>query len=135
MRPPTPASSSTSIRSADAPGYPSWDNGVERIDGTIALGEKITVHAEINPGRAFPVKVTELTEPSAMTWRGGMPLGLFTGVRTFRLTPTADGGTEFVMREEYRGPMLPLIWRSMPDLGPAFEQFARGLTVEAESRR
>jgi hypothetical protein len=28
--------------------------------------------------------------------------------------------------------MLPLIWRSMPDLGPSFEQFARGLKARAE---
>jgi hypothetical protein len=36
------------------------------------------------------------------------------------------------MREEYSGPMLPLIWRSMPDLGPWFPQFARGLKAKAE---
>jgi hypothetical protein len=28
--------------------------------------------------------------------------------------------------------MLGLIWRSMPDLGPSFEQFARGLKQRAE---
>jgi hypothetical protein len=28
------------------------------------------------------------------------------------------------MREEYTGPLLPLIWRSTPDLGPSFRQFA-----------
>jgi hypothetical protein len=36
------------------------------------------------------------------------------------------------MREEFTGPMLPLIWKSMPDLGPAFDQFARGLKAQAE---
>ncbi len=35
--------------------------------------------------------------------------------------------------EEYSGPLLPLIWRSMPDLGPSFEQFARGLKKRAEN--
>ena len=60
-----------------------------------------------------------------------MPLGLFKGVRTFSLTP--DGTTtRFSMREEYSGPLLPLIWRSMPDLGPSFQQFARGLKAQAE---
>jgi hypothetical protein len=38
------------------------------------------------------------------------------------------------MREEYTGPMLPLIWRSIPDLQPSFEQFARGLKARAEQR-
>jgi hypothetical protein len=36
------------------------------------------------------------------------------------------------MREEYTGPTLPLIWRSMPDLQPSFEQFASGLKARAE---
>jgi hypothetical protein len=62
-----------------------------------------------------------------MTWEGGMPVGLFKGVRTFTLSPQADGATRFTMREEYTGPFLPLIWRSMPDLGPSFQQFATGL--------
>jgi hypothetical protein len=37
------------------------------------------------------------------------------------------------MREEYSGPMLPLIWRSMPDLQPSFDKFAAGLKARAEA--
>ena len=118
---------------ADAPAYPSWDSGVARVEGEVGPGEKLKVTSEANPGRAFPVKVTELDPAGGMTWSGGMPLGLFKGVRTFELAPQADGTTLFTMREEYSGPMLPLIWRSMPDLGPSFEQFARGLKQRAES--
>ena len=29
--------------------------------------------------------------------------------------------------------MLPLIWRSMPDMQPAFDQFVAGLKEKAES--
>jgi hypothetical protein len=115
----------------DAPAYAEWDSGVQRVEGRIAPGEKIKVVSEANPGRAFPVKVTAFEPARAMTWSGGMPLGLFKGVRTFSLTP--DGtATRFTMREEYSGPMLGLIWRSMPDLAPSFEQFARGLKQRAE---
>jgi len=70
-----------------------------------------------------------------MTWAGGMPLGLFNGVRTFTLTRDESGPTRFHMREEYTGPLLALIWRSMPDLGPSFEQFAAGLKARAEEGR
>jgi len=115
----------------DAPAFADWDSGVVRVEGTIAPQEKIKVVSEANPKRAFPVKVTEFAPGERMVWSGGMPLGLFKGVRTFRLTPEA-GGTRFTMREEYSGPMLPLIWRSMPDLGPSFEQFANGLKARAE---
>jgi hypothetical protein len=61
-----------------------------------------------------------------------MPLGLFKGVRRFTLTPRDGGATDFRMREEFSGPLLPLIGRSMPDLQPAFEQFADGLKQRAE---
>ena len=37
------------------------------------------------------------------------------------------------MREESSGPLLPLIWRSMPDLGPSFDRFAAGLKARAEA--
>jgi hypothetical protein len=52
-------------------------------------------------------------------------------VRTFTLAPGTDGATWFTVREEYTGPLLPMIWRSMPDLGP-FRQFANGLKQRAE---
>ena len=116
----------------DTPGYAGWDSGVERVEGAIAPGEKIKVLSEANPGRTFPVKVTTFEPGRAMTWTGGMPLGLFKGVRTFSLTPES-GGTRFKMREEYSGPLLPLIWRSMPDLQPSFDQFAAELKAHAES--
>jgi hypothetical protein len=116
----------------DAPGYQAWDSGVERVEGRIAPGEKIKVVSKANPGRAFPVKVTEFTQGQRMTWSGGMPLGLFKGVRTFTLSPQSNGSTTFTMREEFTGPVLPQIWRSMPDLGPSFQQFANGLRQRAE---
>jgi hypothetical protein len=115
----------------DAPGYADWDSGLIRVDGRIAPQETIELVPEINPKRAFPVKVTAFAPGERMVWSGGMPLGLFKGVRRFTLTPE-DGATRFRMREEFSGPMLPLIWRSMPDFGPPFEQFARGLKARAE---
>jgi hypothetical protein len=117
----------------DAPSFSDWDSGVVRVEGRIAPGEKIKVVSEANPNRAFPVTVTEFAPSSRMTWSGGMPLGLFKGVRTFTLSPRGSGATKFSMREEYTGPLLPLIWKSMPDLGPSFERFAAGLKKRVEA--
>jgi hypothetical protein len=116
----------------DGRGYPSWDSGVLGVDGTIAKGEIITVVSAASPKRRFPVTVTEFDPPRAMTWTGGLPYGLFTGVRTFRLTPTPAGGTRFELREEYSGLLLRLLWSRLPNLGPSFEQFAAGLKGRAE---
>ena len=116
----------------DVARYPDWDSGVERVEGRLAVGEKLKVFSELDPGRGYPVKVTELSPGRGMTWRGGMPLGLFKGVRTYRLEPADDGSTRFQRREQFTGPMLPLIWRSMPDFQPSFDKFARGLKARVE---
>ena len=115
----------------DAPAYPTWDSGVTKVEGTIADGEKITVHSEVAAGRAFPVKVT-MRPLNEMTWTGGMPLGLFTGVRTFRLAPS-NGSTKVTMREEYSGPLAGMMSRSIPDLQPSFDKFVNGLKARAEA--
>lgn len=118
----------------DGPGYTAWDSGAVRVSGRIAPGEKITVVSKANPERAFPVKVSEFVPGQRMAWSGGMPLGLFKGVRTFTLAPAGNGVTRFSMREEYTGPLLSVMWRSMPDLNPLFQQFANGLKARAEGR-
>src|SRR5713226_10012668 len=87
----------------DGPGYPKWDPGVVRIEGSIASGNRVTAFTKRDPKRAFPAKVSEFVPGQKMTWTGGMPLGLFKGVRTFTLTPQVNGSIEFTLREEYSG--------------------------------
>ena len=116
----------------DAPRFPSWNPTVERVEGSIEPGQTIKVFVKVNPGRAFPVKVTAFEPGRRMVWSGGMPLGLFKGERTYLLTPGGGGAVHFKMREEYTGPMLGMIWGSIPDLGPAFIEFAQSLKAAAE---
>lgn len=115
----------------DGAGWQSWDSGVDAVDGRIAPGETVTIRSKVAPGRAFPVKVTTFEAPGTMVFSGGLPLGLFRGVRTYRLTPSG-GGTRFEMREEYSGPLAGLMARSIPDLSPSFRQFAEGLKSRVE---
>ncbi len=117
----------------DAQGFSSWNSTVESVLGQIALGSRITVRARATPGQAFPVKVSEFVPPSRMVWSGGMPLGLFSGRRTFTLEPQEQGHVRFDMREEFTGLLAPLISRSIPDLRPSFDRFAADLKQRAES--
>ncbi|MGE0310808.1 MAG: SRPBCC family protein [Lautropia sp.] len=116
----------------DASAYPRWNTTVSRVDGTIAPGGTVTVHARIAPGRAFPVKVAAWDAPRRMVWSGGMPLGLFKGERVFELQPKTEGSVEFTMREDYSGLLAPLITKSIPDLQPAFDEFAACLKARVE---
>jgi hypothetical protein len=70
----------------DAHRWPEWNRTVNRVDGEIAIGEKITVHSKISPGQAFRLTVREFVPARRMVWSGGVPLGLFKGKRVFTLT-------------------------------------------------
>jgi hypothetical protein len=118
----------------DASRYPAWNPTVTGLEGTIALGSRIVLRARLDPKRAFRLTVSKLVPPYSMVWRGGLPLGLFTGERTFTLTPAGDGTTTFAMRESFSGPLAPLISRVLPDLQPEFDAFADALKREAERR-
>ena len=110
-----------------------WNTTIDKVEGEIAPGQKITVFSKVNPGRAFPLKVSEFVPGQRMVWTGGMPLGLFKGERTYTLSKQPDGSVEFAMREEFSGLMAPLITKSIPDLQPSFETFAADLKRCAEA--
>src|SRR5258708_26209775 len=59
----------------DIAAWPDWDSGVTKVDGRLALGEKLSTAVEANPGRVFPVTVTVLSAPERMVFRGRMPRG------------------------------------------------------------
>lgn len=116
----------------DAAGYPAWNTAVVSLRGRIALGEKVRLVSAVDPKRTFTLRVTELARPHRMVWASGMPLGLFKGVRTYELSPTGDGGTEFSMVEVFSGPLAPMITKAIPDLTESFQQWADGLTRASE---
>ena len=105
--------------------------GIVSLTGEMRAGGRLKLVSAVVPGRAFALKVTEFVPGQRMVWTSGMPFGLFKGVRTFTLTPV-PGGTELTMCEVFTGLMLPMIWKSMPDLTPGFQKFATGLKQLAE---
>lgn len=115
----------------NAEAYPEWDPNMRRLDGHIALGEKVTAHTKLSD-RAFPTKVTTFEPSRKMVWSGGMPLGLFKADRSFTLEPDGDG-TQFKLREEFGGLLLPIMKNTVPDLTPSFVDFVEGLKRRAEA--
>lgn len=118
----------------DADAYPEWNPAVLDIKGRIAEGERIRLTSIVNPKREFKLNVSDMRPPKSMVWSDGMPLGLFKGVRTFVISPTEDGGSDFRMEEVYSGLLAPLITKSIPDMTNSFEQFADGLKAAAEGK-
>lgn len=109
-----------------------WDTALERVEGSLAEGGRLEIRVRDNP-RPFRLKVTVWEPARRIVLAGGMPLGLFTGTRTYTLAE-ADGATTATVRETYTGPLAGLIGKSIPDLQPSFDAFVAGLRRAAEGQ-
>jgi hypothetical protein len=118
----------------DADKYVEWDPGMLSMKGTIAPGEQLEIRTKLAPHRVFRPTVTDFQPNRRMVWQSGMPLGLFRGERAFELQPLGNGQVQFYMREEFRGFLMPLIGRSIPDMNPTFAGFGAALKKRAESQ-
>jgi hypothetical protein len=120
----------------DGGGYREWNPEIIRLDGRIALAQRITAHVRLGDGavRAVPLHVTALEPPTRMEWEGGLPLGLFIGRRTFSLTP-CTGGVEFRLHLHMSGPLAALILKSVGDRQPEIDSFSAALKLRSEKIR
>ena len=116
----------------NAADFPRWNSTVKSMEGKIGMGEVVRLVATIAPTRSFNLKVIEFVPEKKMVWTDEKTNPMFKGVRTYILSPKADGSTDFTMSEVYTGLMLPMIAGSLPDFRPAFEQYLADLKREAE---
>ena len=107
-----------------------WNSTLTNISGDVALGSTLSFEVPQAPGQKFDPKVIEFDEPRLMRWRiSRWPL--LVGERSYRLTPNADGSTEFTIDELFRGPVVPLTARSTRDFVHIVEQTAADLRSAA----
>ncbi|MGE0879271.1 MAG: SRPBCC family protein [Acidimicrobiia bacterium] len=117
----------------DASSYARWNRAVVSIEGPITEGGTIKLVSIADPKRTFKLKVAESRAPQHMVWADGMPLGLFSGRRTFTIADRGSSGCEFSMVEAFTGPLAGLITKAIPDLTASFTTFADGLKAAAEA--
>ena len=114
----------------DAGNFPVWESGVTEIHGEIRNGSVIRIRTASGGKRVFRLRVQQMPG-EVMTWKGGIPLGLFTGLRTFRLTPQGPL-TLLSVREEFTGPLVSALWKRMPDLQPELDAYLKAAKARAE---
>lgn len=110
--------------------WPDWDPALERVEGTLAERGRVTVHVE-DQSRPFELAVADWQPGRRLVLRGGLPLGLFAGTRTYDLSANGSG-TDVVMAERYTGLLAATFARRLPDLQPSFESFVAGWRDAAE---
>lgn len=112
--------------------WPSWDPALRQVDGVLAANGRLTIRVK-EVSRPFRLRVREWDPQRRIVLTAGMPLGLFTGTRDYRLEPHGDR-TRFILTERYTGPLVAVVARTIPDLQPSFEAFVTGLRHEVEHR-
>jgi len=116
----------------DLPAQAKWNSTLTSIEGKIALGQRVWFKVPEAPGQTFSPTVVSYDSPKSMVWcLNRWPL--LVSERTYRLTPGPNGSTVFTIDEVFRGLLLPVIAKSLPDFGAMFERTAADLEVAAEA--
>ena len=117
--------------------YEQWNPFIVSSSGTVAVGERLVNRMQPAGGRAMTFKptVTELQPQQVFEWLGrlGLPR-IFDGRHRFELRANADGSTELVHSEEFRGLLVRLARSGLDDGTRAgFEAMNAAMKARAEA--
>ena len=97
--------------------YPQWNPFITSAEGDPEADArlKITVVPQGGKPMTFRPVVTRFYPESELRWvgrLGGLSF-LFEGEHYFRLEAVGEGVTHFAQSEEFRGVLVPFVWKSM----------------------
>lgn len=98
-------------RLTDTASFGDWNPFIQSLEGTLAVGEKLTVRIAPPGGKAmtFRPTVTAVEENRRLEWLGRFLVpGLFDGRHSFTLEPF-EGGTRLTQEETFTGVLVPLM--------------------------
>lgn len=102
----------------DTASYPAWNPFIRRLDGRLAVGERLTALLQPEGKRAtsFRPRVQAFEPARQLRWLGRLFVpGLFDGEHIFELEPLPDGCVRFVQRERFSGVLAGPVLRSIGD--------------------
>ncbi len=93
--------------------YPAWSPFVPRVDGRLAVGERVVLHVRLRPDRPAihfqPGTIEVLDEGRELRWGMGWGRGLLLRASRRQLLRPAPGGCVYVSTETFRGLLAPLV--------------------------
>jgi hypothetical protein len=94
----------------DFASFPSWNPFIRHIEGPLTVGGVITadLHTTNLKPRTVNAKILVVDPLHQLRWQGSLP-GLFSGEHYWILKSRADGGTDLVQGEVFRGVLVPFI--------------------------
>lgn len=117
--------------------YAEWNPFIVSAQGKVAPGEKLNIRIRPpgKPEQPYVVEVLRVIPDREFVWLGHMKLpGLLDGTHIFELLPEGVDRVRLVHREEFRGLLVPLVWRVFLNtrMREGFEALNRSLKEVAE---
>lgn len=117
--------------------YHEWNPLIVSARGRVEPGAKldITICLAGKPDMPYVVKILRIVPDQEFVWIGRMKMkGILDGMHFFELFPEGKNRVRVVQREEFRGVLVPLVWKSFLDtrMREGFEAVNRNLKGMAE---
>jgi hypothetical protein len=121
----------------DVARYNEWNPLIISALGKVAAGEKLDICIRLRdkPDLPYVVEILRVVPNQAFVWIGRMKMkGILDGTHFFELYPDGANRVRVVQREEFRGVLVPFVWRSFLDtrMREGFEGVNRNLKEVAE---
>ncbi len=119
--------------------YQEWNPLIVAARGKVAAGENLSILIQ-PPGekvQPYKVKVLSVIPNQEFVWLGHWKIkGLIDGMHFFELKSDGQTGTKLIHREEFRGILVPFLWKSffLKKMLRGFLQLNEKLKIRAEQR-
>lgn len=123
---------------SDLRAYVAWNPFTPKIDGTLAVGEKLVLHVQLVDGKKLREqgqRVTIVDPLQAIGWQTQvLSRRELLAHRLQTLTPLPNGGTRYTTTDTFSGSLVPLVMSLYrKDMERGFAKMAAGLKARAES--
>lgn len=119
---------------ADIENYHTWNPYHIKVQGKLALGEKLKVNIHKPNGVKIEIEpyVMKLERNKILTWGGGVS-GIFKGIHVFELISLQKNKTKLIHRERFSGIAIP--FASLDAIEEGYNQMNKALKKKLEMPR
>jgi hypothetical protein len=117
--------------------FPEWNPFIRSATGKLEVNAQLKVFIQ-PPGQSgmkFSPRVLRVQPEHELRWLGSLLLpGIFDGEHCFLIEIQTENQVRFIQREEFRGFLLPLLWKSLDtNTRQGFENMNAALKKLAEA--